>query len=258
MAEATVVRSGGPTRKRDAAAVAAMWGVISRKRQEQFESMVRQGGVKSIPTKWWAEVEKEYEDSLRSMLIIMLAVAASNLSGGGTPTDDRAVANATYAATRAKEAAQAMVQQARNSADDLGRRMADANKAAAAIARATGSQAVPMQVEITVVFDEKMAGDIAAYETVAAEGAAVEFTPHNYDKDIWLTTPDERVCKYCEALEGEPRDKWEAIAALHLFPPYLRVRIFRGPPIHPHCWCEVALDGTTRDGQVHHNTPRPG
>lgn len=200
----------------------------SRHRRELKALLGDSPDLGRVPQAFWQKVEKEREDEIAAILILLFLLAGDRMRQGTNATTSEQQAE-TFARTHARRVSSSYT---RHSIERLTTKLSEPEPPP------TG------QIVDDVFSDERDENIVVTTTTEArqagAEDAVQEFNATSPD-DTWVTEKDARVCPICRPLDGTKRDNWT-----RKFP--------SGPPAHPRCRCEISYkferEGTPQATEV--------
>lgn len=254
----------------DAAFARKLSRLNARQRRELIALLGHPPNIANVPASFWEKVRKENEDELAAALLLLFAESFffhARAAGVDPRRLQSAGLNAAqhYAATKARETADAIVKSARERIEKLAAEKwshrpttkppatpgatappttppvepptpTPAQQAAIDAANEVLTKA-EVAADVAKVWGPTAAAATAVTETTAAQTAggeaAVNRTVGISDDDIWRIHPElsaSGTCPICRPYDGRPRRIWA-------------VEFPAGPPAHRNCNCEIIYAG---------------
>ena len=200
----------------------------STHRQAARDAMGDPPDPKRLGEGFWLQVQKELENELAAVLLLVFAGSAFAHRLSQSQSDALSRAAQDFAIRQGIRASSQIVQTSRDRFTTLADRYAE-------LERRTGSPPPEhlVQGDLVTVFGPDRAAGIAITEVTAAQSAGSEWATRvgglQSEHDIWFTEMDGRVCEICAPLHSLSRSEWQ-------------FRQPSGPPAHPRCRCWIQYD----------------
>lgn len=209
-------------RNQHEAAFARKLGKLAgRHRRELIDLLGHPPDVNRVPESFWQRVERETEEELAAVMLLLFILAAAQ-HGADNNQADRA--GRSFASIQAAQSAASYSQTGREMLQTAGRDWRDTLQG--------GGDVLKRDVldRATKIFGPNRVSGIAVSETTNASSSGGEFgvevSVGLSDDDTWFTEADARVCPICQPLHEQPREVWAS-----KFP--------SGPPAHHRCRCWI-------------------
>lgn len=209
-------------RNQHEAAFARKLGKLAgRHRRELIDLLGHPPDVNRVPESFWQRVERETEEELAAVMLLLFILAAAQ-HGADNNQADRA--GRSFASIQAAQSAASYSQTGREMLQTAGRDWRDTLRG--------GGDVLKRDVldRATKIFGPNRVSGIAASETTNASSSGGEFgvevSVGLSEDDTWFTEADARVCPICQPLHKQPREVWA-------------LKFPSGPPAHHRCRCWI-------------------